>query len=30
MPKTKKTERLFSRANQLAHEGEYKKAIEIF
>ena len=30
MPQTKKSEKLFSRANQLAHEGKYKKAIEIF
>ena len=30
MPKTKNSERLFFKANQLAHEGEYKKAIELF
>ncbi len=30
MPSKKKSGRLFSRANQLAHEGEYKKAIELF
>ena len=30
MPQTKNHEKLFSRANQLAREGEYKKAIELY